>query len=52
MESNGISPFEIICGLNHSERIIVNDYFDTNPYPTASAVNLYRNSDLTHFFKD
>ena len=46
---NGIYPYEIICGLNHSERIIINDYFDTNPYPTASAINLERNGDLSSF---
>jgi hypothetical protein len=45
----GIIPFDIICGLNHSERIIINDYFDTNPYPTASAINIERNGDLSFF---
>ena len=47
----GIIPYDIICGLNHSERVIINDYFDTNPYPTASAINLHRNGDLTNFLK-
>jgi len=47
--SFGLIPFEIICGLNHSERVIINDYFDTNPYPTASAINIERNGDLSSF---
>lgn len=52
LEENEITPYEIICGLNHSERIIINDYFDTNPYPTATSINLLRNGDLSVFFRD
>lgn len=51
-KSNGITPFNIICGLNHSERIIINDFYDTNRYPTATAINLPRNGDLSLYFKD
>lgn len=47
-----IIPFSIICGLNHSERIIINDFYNTNRYPTASAINLPRNGDLSVYFKD
>jgi hypothetical protein len=52
LEDNEIIPYEIICELNHSERIIINDYFDTNPYPTATSINLLRNGDLSLFFKE
>ena len=32
-------------GLPHSQRIIINDYAPSNPFPTASAININRNSD-------
>jgi len=31
-------------GLFHGARILINDYNDTNPYPTAKAINTKRNS--------
>jgi hypothetical protein len=46
-----IRAHEIICDLNHSERVIINDFFDTNKYPTASAINLPRNGDLSKYFR-
>lgn len=52
LKSNQIVPFNVICGLNHSERTIINDFYDTNRYPTASAINLPRNGDLSLYFKD
>ena len=33
----------LIMGLNHSERVIVNDFSDSNPYPSCSAINIPRN---------
>lgn len=41
----GIKYHKIIFGLQHCKRIIINDYFDTNPYPSCEAINLERNSD-------
>lgn len=39
-------PFDtLIMGLPHSQRIIINDYAPSNPFPTASAININRNSD-------
>jgi len=39
-------PFDnLIMGLPHSQRIIVNDYAPSNPYPTAIAININRNND-------
>lgn len=46
----GITPFQVITGLNHSERVLINDFADTNIYPSASAINLPRNGDLNQFF--
>jgi hypothetical protein len=52
LSSWDIIPFNIICGLNHSERIVINDFYDTNRYPTASAINLPRNGDLSMYLKN
>lgn len=52
LKENGIICHEIICDLNHSQRIIINDYSTTNIYPTASSINLKRNSDLSDFIND
>jgi hypothetical protein len=46
-----IRAYEIICDLNHSERVIINNFFDTNKYPIASAINLPRNGDLSKYFR-
>jgi hypothetical protein len=46
-----IKVHEIICDLNHSERILINDFFDTNKYPTATSINLPRNGDLSIYLK-
>jgi len=42
---------EIICGLNHSPRVIVNDFANTNPYPSCSAISIPRNGDLRNYFQ-
>jgi len=38
-------PYDIlIMDLPHSERIIINDFAKSNPYPSCDAINLQRNS--------
>tara|TARA_R110002012_G_scaffold297055_1_gene494865 strand:- start:3912 stop:4964 length:1053 start_codon:yes stop_codon:yes gene_type:complete len=44
LERLGIKYHDIIFDLLHCERILVNDYSKTNPYPTAKSCNLLRNS--------
>ena len=44
LESLGIKYHDIIFDLLHCERVLVNDYSKTNPYPTAKSCNLFRNS--------
>lgn len=46
----GIFPYQIVTGLNHSQRVIINDYADTNVYPSATAINLPRNGRLDEYF--
>ena len=41
----GFSNFTLLCGLQNSKRILINDYNKTNPYPRAEAINLVRDSD-------
>ena len=40
----GFKNFELILGLPHAKRILINDFAPTNPYPSALAINLERNS--------
>jgi hypothetical protein len=41
----------IITGCNHSQRIIVNDFAPTNPYPSCSSISVPRNSRLSDYIK-
>ena len=49
----GVRYDDIIFGLPHCNRTIINDYGSSNPYPTCDSVNIPRNSsDLERFLKD
>lgn len=41
----GVTASEIICGLPHQKRVLINDFSTTNPYPTAIAINTVRDAD-------
>lgn len=41
----GFKKFQLICGLNNSARVLINDYNDANPYPRASAINIRRDAE-------
>jgi hypothetical protein len=45
LERLGLKYKELIMGLQHCKRIIINDYSSTNPYKSCDAINLKRNSD-------
>jgi len=48
----GFGECELIMSVHHSKRILVNDYANSNPYPTAVAINLKRDVDnLNDFIK-
>ncbi len=57
LEEIGVKYSQIIYGLPHAKRILINDYASTNPYPSACAINIERNSrgqlkqQLLHYFK-
>lgn len=49
----GFTNYELIMEVNHSKRILINDFAQSNPYPSAEAINLKRNSDtLPEYIKN
>ncbi len=44
LEAHGLRVHALVMGCSHSPRVLINDYADSNPYPSATAVNLPRNS--------
>ncbi len=47
----GIKPYSIVMGLNHSARILINDFAPTNPYPSCIAISLPRDSLIKDYIK-
>lgn len=45
LQKNNIPYDLLIMDLPHSQRIIINDFAKSNPYPSCGAINLERNSD-------
>jgi choline kinase len=41
----GFKNYTLLTGLNHSQRVVINDFSHTNPAPSCRAVNLPRDSD-------
>ncbi len=41
----------IISGCNHAQRILVNDFAPTNPYPSCKAISIPRNSLLNPYIE-
>ena len=49
LEQYGVKYDQILFGMLHASRVVVNDYAPTNPYPSAECVNIPRNAeDLPH----
>ena len=42
---HGIPCDYLLMNLPHAQRIVINDFANSNPFPACSAVNLQRNSD-------
>jgi hypothetical protein len=40
-----ISWHSIVMGCNHSQRVMINDFANTNPYPSSRAINICRDGD-------
>lgn len=49
LEQYGVKYDQILHGMLHASRVVINDYAPTNPYPSAECVNISRNAeDLPH----
>ena len=44
LEKDDLKFHQLIMGIFHGTRILINDFSDTNPYPAAKAINTKRNS--------
>jgi hypothetical protein len=45
LKAVGLKYHSIIYDLYHSQRVLVNDFADSNPYPSAVAINIERDGD-------
>ncbi|KAN0096776.1 hypothetical protein V8E51_015581 [Hyaloscypha variabilis] len=45
LKEAGVPYDKLVLGLWHGQRVVINDYAKTNPFPSALAVNLKRNAD-------
>ena len=43
LKDKGIEYDQVIMGLPHSRRVLINDFAKSNPYPSATAINMPRN---------
>ncbi len=51
LKEKGLTDFRMITGLNHAQRVIINDFAPTNPYPSCAAVNIPRNGNLANYLE-
>lgn len=49
LTSHGVKVYTIVFGINHAPRVLVNDFAASNPYPSASAINIPRNGQLKDY---
>ena len=45
LKDKGIPYDELIMGLPHAQRILINDFAKSNPYPSCTSINIPRNQD-------
>lgn len=50
LQEHNINCDQVITDLPHCQRVLVNDFAGTNPYPSAIAINLPRNCDYLNEF--
>lgn len=44
LKTLGFIDYQLVMDVNHSRRVLINDYAASNPYPSAVAVNIERDS--------
>ncbi|MGO2511210.1 hypothetical protein [Marinomonas polaris] len=52
LKKSGVRVDRCLFGLPHTRRYLINDYSPTNPYPSAVAINLQRDSEQLDIFFD
>jgi len=53
LKALGLDPHALIMNCNHGRRFLVNDHAPSNPYPSAVAISVERNSaNLSDYLKD
>lgn len=50
LDQLGFKNYRLLMSLHSSKRILINDYNNANPYPTAQAINVKRDSDTLKDF--
>lgn len=45
----GVKTYNIVFGVNHAPRVLINDFAASNPYPSAAAINISRNGMLSDY---
>lgn len=45
LKKENVKYHQLIMGLNHSARVVINDFSNSNPFPAAVSVNVPRDSD-------
>lgn len=45
LDELGFTSYELILDVHHARRVLINDYANTNPYPSATAINVKRDDD-------
>jgi len=50
LDNLGFNDYELIMQIHHTKRILINDYAKSNPYPSAVAINLARDSNSLEDF--
>jgi len=44
LKEDGIKYHQLVMGVHHGNRVLINDFSTTNPFPSAIAINTLRNS--------
>lgn len=45
LNEHGVPFDQIVFGMFHAQRVVVNDFAKTNPFPSCAAINLRRDGD-------
>lgn len=52
LDNFGFKNYELIMAVNHSKRILINDFANSLPYPSAEAINIVRDTEsLPNYIK-